>query len=111
MDGTNNLMDRGTTSTIMEVIGHLRPGVTPAQAIEDLNSIGGYLERTYPRQEGRSTFALGQPGLFGDQMRPPIQAFIAGLMLLAVLIVVAACANLGGFRTARPECGGCDSRS
>jgi predicted permease len=100
VDGTNNLMDRGTTS-IMEVIGHLRPGVTPAQAIEDLNSIGAYLERTYPRQEGRSSFALGQPGLFGDQMRAPIQAFIAGLMLLAVLILLAACANLGSLFAAR----------
>jgi predicted permease len=100
VDGTNNLMDRGTTS-IMEVIGHLRPGVTPAQAIEDLNSIGAYLERTYPKQEGRSSFALGQPGLLGDQMRAPIQAFIAGLMLLAVLILLAACANLGSLFAAR----------
>jgi predicted permease len=100
VEGTNDLSDRGTTS-VMEVIGHLKPGVTPAQAIQDLNSIGAYLERTYPTQEARSSFALGHPGLLGDQMRAPIQAFMAGLMLLAVLILLAACANLGSLFAAR----------
>ena len=35
------------------VMGHLKPGVTPAQAIADLNSIGAYLEKTYPKDDGQ----------------------------------------------------------
>ena len=37
-------------------MGHLKPGVTPAQAIADLNSIGAYLEKTYPKENGQMTF-------------------------------------------------------
>ena len=43
----NGLNDRGNRWVGM-VIGHLKLGVTPAQAIADLNSIGSILERTYP---------------------------------------------------------------
>ena len=33
------------------VMGHLKPGVTPAQAAADLNSIGAYLAKTYPKDD------------------------------------------------------------
>ena len=35
------------------VLGHLKAGVTPAQAIADLNSIGSYLEKTYPKDDSQ----------------------------------------------------------
>ena len=35
------------------VMGHLKTGVTPAQATADLNSIGSYLEKTYPKDDGK----------------------------------------------------------
>ena len=35
------------------MLGHLKPGVTPAQAIADLNSIGSYLEKTYPKDDAQ----------------------------------------------------------
>jgi len=41
--GTNLLNARGNRWVFM-VMGHLKAGVTPAQAIVDLNSIGSYLE-------------------------------------------------------------------
>jgi hypothetical protein len=47
VDGWNGLDDRGHR-WIFEALGHLKPGVTPAQATNDLNSIGAYLEKTYP---------------------------------------------------------------
>ena len=50
-------------------LGHLKPGVTPAQAIADLNSIGAYLEKTYPKDDGQMTFTLARPGLAGDLAR------------------------------------------
>jgi len=100
VDGSNDLSDRGSRG-LLQVIGHLKPGVTPAQAIADLNSVGSWLEKAYPKDERDMSFALGRPGLFGDQMNRPIQEFVAGLMLLATLILLAACANLGSLFAAR----------
>jgi predicted permease len=100
VDGENGLENRGSRGLI-GVIGNLKPGVTPAEAVADLNGIGAYLERTYPKDEARMSFALGSPGLLGDAAGGPIKAFIAGLMLLAILILLAACANLGSLFAAR----------
>ena len=100
VDGANDLNDRGSRWVFM-VMGHLKAGVTPAQATADLNSIGSYLEKTYPKDERQAGFLLARPGLFGDQFGPPVQAFLAGLMLLAGLILLAACANLGSLFAAR----------
>jgi predicted permease len=100
VEGWNGLNDRGSQSLLM-VIGHLKAGVTPPQAIADLNSIGSYLEKTYPKDERQMSFLLARPGLLGDQVGRPFQAFLAGLMLLAGLILLAACANLGSLFAAR----------
>jgi predicted permease len=86
---------------VFETMGHLRPGVTPAQAVADLNSIGMQLEKTYPKDERKMTFALVRPNLYGDYLGRPVRAFMAGLTLLAGLILLAACANLGSLFAAR----------
>jgi predicted permease len=44
---------------------------------------------------------LVRPGLHGDFFAPAMRAFLAGLMLLAGLILLAACANLGSLFAAR----------
>jgi predicted permease len=96
----NTLNERGNR-WVASVVGHLKPGVTPAQAVADLNSIGSYLEKAYPKDESQMTFALGRPSLFGDVAGPYVRAFLTGLMLLAGLILLAACANLGSLFAAR----------
>ena len=100
VEGATDLNDRGSRG-IMQVIGHLKPGVTRAQAIADLNSIGSWLEKAYPKEERQMSFALGRPSLLGDQTARPIEAFVAGLTVLATLILLAACANLGSLFAAR----------
>jgi predicted permease len=100
LDGTKDLNDRASRWVFM-VVGHLKPGVTLAQAATDLNSIGSYLEKTYPKDERQARFSLGRPNLLGDQFAPGVRGFIAGLMLLAGLILLAACANLGSLFAAR----------
>ena len=100
ISGFNELNDRGARWIFMTV-GHLKSGVTLARANADLNSIGAYLQKTYPKEERSGGFLLGRPNLLGDQFAPAVQAFIAGLMLLAGLILLAACANLGSLFTAR----------
>ena len=99
-DGASLLDDRGN-HWIGSVVGHLKTGVTPAQAIADLNSIGADLEKNYPKEDGQMTFTLAREGLPGAVFGRAIQAFLAGLMLLAALILLAACANLGSLFAAR----------
>jgi predicted permease len=96
----NNLNARGTPSLLM-AIGHLKPGVSPGQAIGDLNSIGSWLEKTYPKSDREMKFVLARPSLFGDGAGPGTRAFLTALMLLAGLILLAACANLGSLFAAR----------
>ncbi|MGA2730015.1 MAG: ABC transporter permease [Terracidiphilus sp.] len=86
---------------LFQTLGHLKPGVTPEQAAADLNSIGAYLQKTYPKDEGKMTFVLRSPSLYGDYLGRPVKAFMAGLMLLTGLILLAACANLGSLFAAR----------
>jgi len=100
LEGSTDLNTRGVHWIFM-VMGHLKAGVTPAQAIADLNSIGSYLEKTYPKEVGQMTFTLARPGLYGDFLGPVVQAFLIGLMMLAALILLAACANLGSLFAAR----------
>ena len=47
------------------------------------------------------TFVLARPNLYGDYLGRPVMAFMAALMLLAGLILLAACANLGSLFAAR----------
>ncbi|MBV8113453.1 MAG: ABC transporter permease [Silvibacterium sp.] len=100
VEGLNVLNERGNRGILM-VMGHLKPGVTQAQAVADLNSIGEYLKKTYPKDDGDMTFSLTTPALAGDWLGGPMQQFLAGLMLLAGLILLAACANLGSLFAAR----------
>ncbi|HWC18480.1 MAG TPA: ABC transporter permease [Terriglobales bacterium] len=100
LDGMSQLDERGVRWVFM-VMGHLKSGVTRAQAIADLNSIGSYLEKSYPKEDGNMTFSLAKPSFYGDYLGPAVQGFLAGLMLLAGLILLAACANLGSLFAAR----------
>lgn len=96
----DDMDDRGNRWIFM-TMGHVKAGVTTGQAIADLNSIGADLERQYPKKVGKMTFSLASPGLYGDYLGKPARAFFAGLMGLAGLILLAACANLGSLFSAR----------
>ena len=100
VQGVNVLNKRNKTAIFM-TLGHLKAGVTPAQAIADLNSVGAYLEKTYPKDDGKLTVTLGRPNLYGDYIGRPARIFMTGLMMLAGLILLAACANLGSLFAAR----------
>ena len=97
--GWDPLEERGDHFTW--VIGHLKPGVTPGAATSDLNAIAASLAKSYPKADDGLKFALTRPGLVGDTLGRPARAFMAGLMLLAGLILLAACANLGSLFAAR----------
>jgi len=97
--GGGNPNDRSNTGGVFEVFGHLKPGVTPTQAVADVDAVSAYLEKTYPKEIAHHSTELGREGLtsFGNGVR----AFVSGLMVLAGLILLAACANLGSLFAAR----------
>jgi predicted permease len=99
MSGWDPLESRG--DHFAWIVGHLKPGVTPAAAASDLNTIAASLAKAYPREDDGLKFSLARPGLVGDTLGQPARAFMAGLMLLAGLILLAACANLGSLFAAR----------
>jgi predicted permease len=93
VEGYDSLQGRGNHSAF--VVGRLKPGLTAAQATADLNAVGAWLSKTYPADDAGVKFTLARPGLVGDMLGGPARAFMAGLTLLAGLILLAACANLG----------------
>jgi len=99
VQGNDSLQYRGNHSLYVE--GRLKPGVTPTQATQDLAALGAWLAKTYPGDDDGVNFTLARPGLIGDMLGGPARAFMAGLMLLAGLILLAACANLGSLFAAR----------
>ncbi len=99
IQGNSDLDRRGARG--MWIVARLKQGVTPAQATGDLNSIAAHLAKTYPKDDDNLTFSLARPGLLGDLLGGPIRAFVVGLMLLSLLILLAACANLGSLFAVR----------
>ncbi|MGA7524722.1 MAG: ABC transporter permease [Acidobacteriaceae bacterium] len=99
VEGWDKVHERGSHSGF--VVGRLKPGVTPAEAQADLKSLAAWLAKTYPKSDDGVTFSLARPGLVGDMLGKPARAFVAGLMLLAGMILLAACANLGSLFAAR----------
>jgi len=97
--GWSSLEERGNHSPW--VIGHLKPGVTPAAATADLNTVANSLAKTYPKTDDGLRFSLSRPGLAGNTLGQPTRAFMFGLTVLAALILLAACANLGSLFAAR----------
>jgi predicted permease len=99
IEGSNDLQWRSSHS--LWAIGRLKPGVTETQALGDLSSLAAWLSKTYPAADEGIKFTLARPGLVGDMLGGPARAFMTGMMLLAGLILLAACANLGSLFAAR----------
>jgi len=97
--GHNWLNARATFN--MWVIGRLKTGVMIPQAEANLAPITADLGRTYPWPDKTMVIHLARPGLVGNLLRTPVQAFGVAVLLLAALVLVAACANLAGLLLAR----------
>lgn len=83
------------------VIGRIKDGVSTVQAEADLDRIGQQLAKEYPDTDERLSFHLSRPGFLGDMLGGPVRGFMFGVMLLAGLVLLAACTNLGGLLAAR----------
>ena len=98
-EGTNFLSSRFMHN--LWILGQLAPGVTPQQATDNLNTIAQEMARENPSADDGLSARLVKPGLMGDMLGGPARAFIGGIMLLAFLVLLAACANLASLFAAR----------
>ena len=87
-------------TSVITIIGRLKPGVTPQQATQDLNAIDAELAREYPQTDVGLSYRLIHPGLIGDD-GDVIRGFLWSVALLALLVLAAACANLASLFAAR----------
>jgi predicted permease len=93
------LDNRNTGNTWM--IGRLKAGVTIGAAEGDLNALAAELGRDYPQINDGLRLKLSKPGLIGDALGGPVRAFTIGILVLAGLVLLAACANLASVLAAR----------
>src|SRR4030095_3692462 len=96
--GQQRLQNR--TSISVTVLGRLKPGVTPQQAAENLSAIAAQLAKEYPQTDTGMPLRLVRPGLFADD-GDVIRGFLYSVTGLALLVLVAACANLASLFAAR----------
>jgi predicted permease len=87
-------------SMTLTVLGRLKPGVTPQQGAENLSAIAAQLAKEYPQTDTGMPLRLVRPGLFGDD-GDVIRGFLYSVTGLALLVLVAACANLASLFAAR----------
>ncbi len=99
LDGFNWLESRSYKNLFSIV--RIKDGVTAAQVQAELNTIAARIARQYPKDEEALALKLARPGLVGDFIGGPARGFLAGVMALAGIVLLAACANLGSLFAAR----------
>ena len=99
LDGVNRIDSR--SDPYFWSIVRLKDGVTMPQVQADLNTIAARLVREYPKEEEKLSLKLTRPGLAGDFMGAPARAFLAAVLGLAGIVLLAACTNLGSLFAAR----------
>jgi predicted permease len=98
-EGYSYLTKRGNHG--LWIIGSLKPGVTSMQAAQNLNSLAHQMARENPDSDDALELRLVRPGLMGDVLGGPARPFLAAIMVLALLVLLAACVNLAGIFAAR----------
>lgn len=93
------LDERETANTL--IFGRLKDGITQNEAEARLEPMAAALAKEYPSANEGLRFRLAPPGLMGATGRGPIAAFTAGVLFLAGLVLLAACANLATLLSAR----------
>ncbi len=91
---------RDRTGHPLTVLGRLRPGVTSEQAAENLSAIAAQLATEHPKTDTGVPLRLIRPGLYADQ-GDLIRGFLYSVTALALLVLLAACANLASLFAAR----------
>jgi predicted permease len=99
LDGVNWLEQRHSKNIF--AIVRIKDGVTMPQVQAELNTIVARIAGQYPKDEEGLALKLARPGLIGDFVGGPASGFLAAVMGLAGIVLLAACVNLGSLFAAR----------
>jgi predicted permease len=99
VEGYSYLTKRGNHG--IYVLGMMKPGVTTRQATENVVAVAHQLTRENPTLDDGLGARITKPGLMGDLLGGPARPFLAVTMILALLVLIAACVNLAGIFAAR----------
>jgi predicted permease len=100
VEGSKVLTDT-TSGGEVAMWARLAPGVTPRIAEQELLALTNQLRKLHPKLIWDGEYILCEPGGHGKIMRPQMYQSAAMVCALVLLILVVACANLGGLMTAR----------
>jgi predicted permease len=98
--GGGNWLESRDVQQVWSIV-RIKGGVTMPQVQAELDTIAARIRRQYPKDEEKLSFKLTRPGLMGDFFGAPARGFLAAVMGLAGIVLLAACANLGGLFAAR----------
>jgi predicted permease len=99
LEGTDRLERRESLHS--SIIVRFKEGVTLPQVQAELNTIADRMKQQNPKEEEGLGLKLVNPGFLGDLLGTPLRGFIFGVLGLAGIVLLAACANLGGLFAAR----------
>jgi predicted permease len=99
-EGSEWLESRTDQQRVWSIV-RIKDGVTLPQVQAELDTIAARITHQYPKEEEKLSFKLVRPGLAGDFFGAPARAFLAGVLGLAGIVLLAACANLGSLFAAR----------
>ena len=98
-DSTNWLENRSIKNVFP--IARLKDGISQVQAQAELNTLAARIRKQNPKEEDSLQFWLAPPGLIGNFVRHAAVGFLSGVLGLAGMVLLAACANLGSLFAAR----------
>jgi predicted permease len=96
---SNSLLEVRNAYTFW-VAGRLKPTVSAGEANANLAAVAEQLGREHVEDQGMR-IVVARPGLLGPALGDPVWEFATGVMLLAGLVVLAACTNLAGLFAVR----------
>lgn len=99
LSAIKNLTDRD--ARWLNVKGRLKAGVSNAQAAADLNAIEGVLEQTYSTEPRDLKIRVQNELALRMEQSPPDTSLVEMLMLLAMCVLLVACANVAGLLLSR----------
>lgn len=99
LSGTDNLNKRD--ERWLNVKGRLKPGVTNARAEADLTAVGKVLQQMYPKEPRDQKIRVQTEIALRIEQSPPDAALIEMLIVLAICVLLVACANVAGLLLSR----------
>jgi predicted permease len=99
LEGVNWLEERQDWRS--SIVVRIKDGIPMPEVQAQLKTIADRMKEQNPKEEEGLELKLVNPGFMGELLGPPLRGFLFGVLGLAGIVLLAACANLGGLFAAR----------